>query len=82
MQRFLEDEAGPVDQLLMHCLKPHFGSGIRLQDTPSHLPDEGLFSLSDVICGPLHVIPHGAEYIDVPDYQKLYLKLLDRAALV
>ena len=58
LQRFLTDEDGHVDTLLMKCLKPNIGSGTVLEDTPAHLPpDEPYFNLSDVIAGPLGVIP-------------------------
>ena len=57
-KRFLVDEGGPVETILMRCLMPKTGSGITLQDTPKHLPpDISQFPLENIIFGPLEVIP-------------------------
>jgi len=43
-KRFLHDENGRVDKLLMTCLKPKVGLGNILEDTTKHLPpDQGMF---------------------------------------
>ena len=81
------DEDGPIDRLFMHCLKPHVGNGIRLQDTPAHLPDEGYLCLSDIIVGPLKVVPVGLQFIDVPEYNAFrrhfdVVSTMDRANLI
>jgi len=70
---FLQDENGPVDKLIMRSLKPKFGSGTILEDTPAHLPhDECQFDLYDVIAGPLKVDPlKGSSKFDVPSYEKV-----------
>ena len=53
IRRFLVDEDGAVESILMHCLKPKTGSGITLEDTSKHLlPDELQFELSNIIAGP------------------------------
>ena len=40
------------------CLKPKFSSGNVLEDTPKYFPDDiDNFCLSDIIAGPLSVIP-------------------------
>ena len=60
VRRFLVDKDGPIDSILMRCLKPKIGSGITLEDTPKHLPpDESHFQLSNVIAGPMKVIAKG-----------------------
>ena len=72
IKRFLVDENGPVETLLMQSLKPKLGSGITLEDIPKYLPvDEFQFRLSDIIAGPLEVIPKGSTYFDVPSYGEL-----------
>ena len=72
IKRFLVDENEPVETLLMQSLKPKLGYGITLEDTPKHLPaDEFQFRLSDIIAGPLEVIPKGSKYFDVPSYGEL-----------
>lgn len=71
--RFLYDMDGDVTNVVMRSLKPKFGSGTVLEDTPSHLPpDESTFELTDVICGPLEVNPlRGASKFNVPAYEKV-----------
>ena len=51
----------------MKYLKLKCGSGNVLEDTPKHLPD-GIdnFCLSDIIAGPLTVIPKGSQKFEVP----------------
>ena len=72
VRRFLVDEDGAVESILMRCLKPKTGSGITLEDTPKHLPpDEFQFKLSNIIAGPFEVIPKGSKYFDVPCYGEL-----------
>ena len=66
------DENGPVDSVIMRCLKPKVGSGIILEDTPSHLlPDESHFPLCNVIAGPLEVSPKGSTRWEIPMYNEL-----------
>ena len=48
----MEDNEGQTDSLQMKCLKPKDGSGITLENTLTHLPDNSLVSLADVIAGP------------------------------
>jgi hypothetical protein len=87
-RRFLKDKDGPVDSILMKCLKPKIGSGNILEDTPKHLPaDEATFSISDVIAGPLEVIPKGATQFIVLCYENVkskfeLVKKIDRTCLV
>ena len=69
VRRFLVDENGPVDSVIMRCLKPKVGSGIILEDTPSHLPpDESRFPLCNVIAGHLEVSPKGSTQWEIPMY--------------
>lgn len=73
-KRFLIDEGGPVESILMRCLMPKTGSGITLQDTPTHLPpDISQFPLENIIFGPLEVIPRirDSRSFNVPKYQEL-----------
>ena len=82
INRFLHDENGPVDKLRMRCLKPKYGSGNLLQDTPWHLPDDvDDFSLTDVISGPLIVTPKGSENFEVKDYDKA-IELFNQATKI
>ena len=77
VQRFLFDDAGPVDTISIRCLKPKVGSGTVLEDTPEHLPDIGLFELQDVIAGPLIFTPmKGNLKYNVPEYDAVR-KLFD-----
>ena len=58
LRHFLDDENGPVASAEMECHMAKVGSGDVLQATPFHLPrDTAIFSLQDVISGPLLVIP-------------------------
>ena len=68
---FLQDESGHVDCVEVHCPKPKVGSGTVLEDTPTHLPDISVFSLVDVIYGPLEVVPLKGEKFNVPQYQQV-----------
>jgi len=80
-KRFLLDKDGPADEFLMRCLKPKTDSGIILEDTPKHLPpDEGMFSVSQIIAGPLKVIPKGPTSFMIPEYENILAKyrLLDK----
>ena len=85
--RFIEDKNGPVDNIIMTCLKPKVGSGNLLEDTPKHLPaDEAPFDMSNIIAGPLEVIPKGPTHILVPCYEDMkchfeLVKNIDRASL-
>ena len=50
VRRFLRDENGPVESILIRCLKSKVGSGTVLEDTPAHQPpDESSFLLSEII---------------------------------
>ncbi len=60
LRRFLVDVDGPVDTILMRCLKSKSGFGTCLQATPEHLPpDETYFKLENFIAGHIDVIPLG-----------------------
>ena len=56
--------------LEMKCLKPKYGSGDVVGDTPKHLPEDiGDFSLCNIIAGPLVVTPKGStQFIVVKNY--------------
>jgi len=71
VSRFLIDEDGPVECLIMHSLKTKIGPGTILEDNPAHLPpDESRFDLCDVIAGPIDVNPlKGLSKFDVPKYE-------------
>ena len=71
LNRFLDDEGGPVGKLRMRCLKPKVGSGTELEDTPDNLPDIGDFELKDIIKGPIEVIPKGSTKFVVPEYKAI-----------
>ena len=71
LRRFLYDEDGPVESLLMSCLKPKVGSGNILDEPPKRLPDNWEFNLKDVIVGPLEVTPHNATQFVVTNYDDL-----------
>lgn len=72
LNRFLEDEGGPIDSLEMKCLKPKVDSGMVLEDTPNHLPDDiWHFEIEDVIKGPIEVIPKGSTQFLVPAYEEI-----------
>jgi len=72
MKRFLTDKDGPVDFLEVRCLKPKVGSGTLLDDTPAHLPDISNFRLTDVIYGPLNVVPMKGGKFDVINYENVF----------
>ena len=66
----------------MKCLNPKCGSGNVLKDTPKQLPDEiDNFCLSDIIAGPLTVIPKGSQKFVVLNYEKV-VKLFNQASNV
>ena len=65
LRRFLHDEEGPVDSLEIRCMKSKIGSGTILEDTPAHCPDVSFFQLTDVIYGPLNVVPLKGDKFDV-----------------
>ena len=68
-RRFLVDEGGQVDKVLLTCLKPKIGPGNILEETPKHLPpDQDMFNLSDVIYGPIEAIPYSSEKFKIPKY--------------
>ena len=70
--RFLHDKDGPVESILIRCLKPKIGSGIVLEDTPAHQPaDEWHFPLADIIAGPITVTPKGSRCFEVPMYERI-----------
>ena len=71
VRRFLLDEEGPVDSLEIRCMKPKVGSGTVLEDTPAHCPDLSFFQLTDVIYGPLGVVPLKGNKFDVPKYNNV-----------
>lgn len=52
-------------------MKPKIGSGTILEDTPAHCPDISSFQLTDVIFGPLNVVPLKGNKFDVPEYKKV-----------
>ena len=83
MKRFLSDEGGDVTDLEIDCLKLNTGSSCILEQTPEHLPDRYVFSIQDVIAGPLNVEPVKNRCFKVPDYFKVkslfsILKDIDR----
>ena len=53
LRRFLVDVDGPVSGLEIECLKPHVGIGIILESVPAHHPDIDVFSVHNIIAGPL-----------------------------
>ena len=71
VRRFLSDHSGPAESLEMRCLKPRVGSETILEDTPAHLADLSVFSIQDIICGPLNVMPLKGAKFDVPDLNDL-----------
>ena len=72
LKRFLEDEDGPIESFEMKCLKPKVGSGIVLDDTPNHLPDDiWHFKMDDIIKGPIEVSPKGSMQFVVPAYEEI-----------
>ena len=82
LDRLLHDKDGPVQSFRTKCLKPKCGSGNVLKDTPKHLPDDiDNFCLSDIIAGPLTVIPEGSQKFEVPNYEKVG-KLFNQASKV
>ena len=85
IRRFLVDQHGPVESILMRCLKPKAGAGTLLEDTPSHLPpDESYFALKDIVAGPLEVIRKGSKHFQVPLYQELQIQfnILSKSDLI
>ena len=89
-QGTISDENGPIEAMLMQCLKVNCGTGMRMEATPPHLPpDEFMCPLHDIIYGPLEVNPigRGSRFFDVPNYQKVVeqfnaVKNMDRNKLV
>lgn len=70
-RRFLEDENGSIDKLLMTCLKPKVGLETLLEDTPKHLPpDQDMFDPWDIIYGPMMAVNHGTDKFEVPKYEE------------
>ena len=54
----------------MGCLKPKLDTGNVLEDRAKHpQPDDGNFTLSQLIAGPLEVITKGSSHFVVPDYK-------------
>lgn len=86
-RRFLHDVDGPVSGIEFDCLKPHIGTGTVLSSIPDHLErDISIFSIHDIIDGPLEVIPLKSGKWNVPAYSKLKEKFervvkLNREAL-
>ena len=68
LRRFLKDEEGPVESLEIRCLKYKIGSSTILEDTPAHCPDISLFSLENIIYGPLEVFPVRGSKFNILDY--------------
>ena len=71
LRKFLADPEGPVESLEIRCMKPKIGSGSILEDNPAHLPDISIFKLTDIIFGPLKVIPQKGKKFEVPEYANL-----------
>ena len=87
LRRFLHDAEGPVDSIEIRCLKPKTGSGTILDDTPSHSPDISTFQLTDVIYGPLNVVPVKGNKFDVLEYEDLVehfnvVKIIQRSDII
>ena len=79
--RFLVDEGGQVDTVLLTCLKPKIGSGNILEETPKHLPhDQDMFNLSDVIYGSIEAIQYGSDKFNIPKYD--YVKTVNRVKML
>ena len=82
LNRFLHDKAGPVQSFQMKCFKPKCGSGNILKNTPQHLPDYvDNFYLSDIIAGPLTVIPKGSQNFEILNYEQV-VELFNQARLI
>ena len=73
MRRFLSEKDGPIESIEVKCLKPKFGSGTVLEDTPSHLPDDlFIFPIVNVIiAGPLILEPIKGAKFTFSDYEEL-----------
>ena len=81
--RFLVDEGGQVDKVLLTCLKPKIGSGNILEETPKHLPtDQDMFNLSDVIYVPIEAIPYGSDKFKIPKYDYVVKNLFDQVKTI
>ena len=83
--RFLLDKDRLVNALELDCLKPHVRNGTALQSYEKSTQRENLFiySLYNIIAGPIKVIPKKFPNLHAPDYQKLEksfqeMKNLDR----
>ena len=82
LNRFLHDKAGPVQSFQRKCFKPKCGSGNILKNTPQHLPDYvDNFYLSDIIAGPLTVIPKGSQNFEILNYEQV-VELFNQARLI
>ena len=78
-KRFLLDEGGNVDKLLLDCLKPRVGNN-NFEEYPLNQSDEYMCSVRDVIGGPLAVVPIPGRRWRFPDYEKVlkfYKKVKD-----
>ena len=75
IRRFLVDEDGQASALEIDCLRPHVGSDTFLDSVPPHLtPDVDVFSIHDIVDGPLEVLPLKAGKWNVPAYLDLKKK--------
>ena len=70
--RFLLDEGGEIDKVMMKCLIPKTGSGDILCDTPSHREEEwDFFKMKQFIAGPLAVTPTPPNKFRVEGYEDI-----------
>ena len=75
-KRFLDDVDGPVSGIELDCLKLKVGSGTVLESYGEGNPDIGIFSIYDVIDGPITVVFKGNRQWDVPNYEVLKEKFM------
>ena len=71
-RRFLSDENGKAYALEMESLKPKIGSGTILESVSQHLGrDISVYSLYNIIPGPLEVIPMKNNKWNIPAYESV-----------
>ena len=59
----------------MRCLEPKVSSGTVLKGTPKHLkPDDGMFTVTQFIAGPMKVLPEKGNKINFPNYEDIVSK--------
>lgn len=70
LRRFLRDENGKASELLLDCLKPRVGRNQLIEEYPEGQTDQYMCRVSDIIGGPIRVIPKGRKW-HIPEYDKL-----------